>query len=70
MKNTVYYQWGNSTQGPMLILKYGGNRLEWDGYTEKFFGYNLREAFRKFKEKVGIKRAKLIKVDWLFFGTF
>lgn len=25
MKNTVYYQWGHSTQGPMLILKYGGS---------------------------------------------
>lgn len=66
MKNTVYYQWGNSTQGPMLILKYGGSNDDWDGYTRKYMGYSLREAFRKFKENVGIKRAKLVKVDWLF----
>ncbi len=70
MSNTVYYQWGKSTQGPLLIMKYGGSNDGWDGYTRKFMGYSLREAFRKFKENVGIKRAKLVKVDWLFFGIY
>lgn len=68
MRNTVYYQFGDSTQGPMLVMKYGGENIEWDGYTRRYMGYSLRDAFRKFKEQIGIKRAKLVKVDWLFFG--
>lgn len=67
---TVYYQWGKSTQGPMLVMRCESGSGEAILTKQKYMGYSLREAFRKFKEKIGVKRAKLVKVDWLFFGIF
>lgn len=66
MGRTVYYQWGNTTLGRTLFMAYEGRPGEEAYRKHKYIGYSLREAFRRFKDLLGIKRARLEKVDWLF----
>ena len=61
---TVYYQRGSCTFGSLIVLRCedkNGNTIT----KRRYIDYSLREAFKRIKKAVGIKRAKLVKVDWL-----
>lgn len=56
MDNTIYYQRGNGA----IKFKYGRT-----GRTMTYMYYTMREAYSRFKQLVGVKRAHLEQVGWL-----
>ena len=47
------------------ILRNGTIVMESCGRKQRYLYYTVREAYRRFKELLGVKRAKLVKVDYL-----
>ncbi len=64
--DTVFYQVKNG----IIKMRYEGKHLEWFGYEMRFMFHTLKSAFKAFKEKIGIKRAHLEKVDWLIMWIY
>ena len=57
MNNTIYYQRRNGS----IKFKYGAT-----GQEMMYVDYPFAAAYRLFKAKIGVKRAHLEKVEWLY----